>query len=893
MDDNKKIILGSEDFLAKGVDDIFININLKQTFNQIKKDKYDNNFDLSEQFRQERNLSRDFRVYGIIDSTIIDSDGLKILVYKDSGLTQLHSSIDSTELVYEEDNVFNKKRGKFLLELNSYDSDLVYLKIPGNNITYGDQVFEQRLVFYTLDGEFVEYGTETIDVGLNNPGFLEIENDFPFFYNKHWIKKDLKIIEEKPTVMQFGSSSSVVSEGNSVSIEITMDKPSPFGNESVILEAVLGTVLPADYSLSISGSPISFPTVINWSQGEQNKTFNFDAINDDVNEFSEDIRFDLSNFQFTNSGLTTSHFAVIEDTTERRFTNYHLGEIYKNRLEFTGRTVQWNTTSNTFETTAYSILRNGLHFDKKNEAFYPGDTYQLSVTNKGVDTILPVNESLGIITEQLWPANSTKIFNIDTEYTVNDKNKVKIIFPTSGVVNDGILRINGVNMQVGSLSYVSVRNRIVDGFPNDWLPFNGLEKDWTAEENFSNSAITITSKTSGLPVLIDIIETFAPGSLPAVPGQTPYVIEIEPFVEGVQIPKTLSLLANANANNFTFYEFSFIKEGYNGISVSAKTHFASTSGVDKHLVTSFDKISRNWDDSEDDCIYSSSATPPIGYPITELPDGTPYTAATLTNYLWPVGIAHINGSVLLTQNNLLGSKQNYTSILTADFKDFPLIPEDCTDSDLLSNSIKQKIKITFPNTQSSGSWCGNDKIPYQTNRMSFDFRTGTTGSFTTFYKSGILLNTIASNIGWNNTILTSGATLPSPTGLLKEHLDIGSSSLPVGSLEGTQIDSWGGIVILESKVSGVPFEIVNIVPNYYHTAYPGSSWPDPTCPPVSAGTISHIITYELLRPNGIAGVSLNSAKNWMNGYNTLLQTGQSGGVPIGSIPPVTPPLSFN
>ena len=155
MDDKRKIVLGSEDVLAKGVSDIFLNINLQQTFNQIKKDKYDNNFDLAEQFRKERNDSRNFRIYGIVDSTIINTDNLNIQIYKNSGLTQFVGTIKTTPLVYNEENVFAKRRGKYLLELNNYDSDVVYFKILGNNLTYGNQIFEQRLVFYSLNGEFV------------------------------------------------------------------------------------------------------------------------------------------------------------------------------------------------------------------------------------------------------------------------------------------------------------------------------------------------------------------------------------------------------------------------------------------------------------------------------------------------------------------------------------------------------------------------------------------------------------------------------------------------------------------------------------------------------------------------------------------------------------------
>ncbi|MEK6829313.1 MAG: hypothetical protein AABY15_04235 [Nanoarchaeota archaeon] len=898
MDDKKKIVLGSEDILQKGVSDIFLNISLQQTFNQIKKEKYDNDFDLAEQFRKERNASRNFRIYGIVDSTIIHTDNMSIQVFKNSGLTQFLGTLHTTPLVYNEENVYGKRRGKYLLEIDNYDTDVVYFRILGDNVTYGNQVFEQRLVFYTLDGDFVEYGTETVDIGLNNPGFLEIENNFPFFYNKHWIKKDIQVIEEKPTIMQFGSESSTVLEDESITFDIVMDKPSPFGNESVVLDAVLGTILPADFELKISGSPITFPITLNWSPGEQNKTITFDALEDDVYEFSENMMFELKNFQFTNSGLTTNHFVNIDDATPRKITKYHLGEIYKNRIQFTGRTAQFTPSSPEAQYTAYSILRNGLHFGNTNEEFYPGDTYQLAVKNAGIDTILPINEDFGVNTEQLWPAGIIKYFNLDTNYSGNEKHKVKMIFPQGAPFNFGKIRINGADMNITQLTFSQVSNRIVDGSANDWLPFFGLEKDWTAVSEGS-SAITITSKTTGLPVKIDIIPVasssgFIPG--PPNPAANPYLVELSPYVERNQIPKVLSLYANMPGNNFTNYEFNFIKPGYNGIFVSAQTQAASASGVNRYLVTSFKYVSRNWNDTLDDCIYSSAATLSIGYPVTQLSNGAPYPG----NYLHPVGEAHINGSVLLTANNLPGSKLNLTAIKTAAFKTYPLIVEPCTDEDLLVDSISQITRVLFPpigqSTPSIRNFYSNNASGFR----SFNFRTGTTGPYTTFYKDNSGFFSGPSDIRWNSNIFTSGATTVS--GWLSQIIDYGNimPPIPLGPLSGfnstgTHLPSTSSAIeiYLESKTPGIPFEITNIV-NAVVTDSASFGMFGPT---IVAGQILGPIEVEEIRENGVAGVDLNIAKNWMNGYNVDLQIGPSalGGSSGGTTSPpalTTPPALF-
>jgi hypothetical protein len=905
MDDKKKIVLGSEDFIAKGVDDIYININLQQTFNQIKKDKYDNNFDLAEQFRKERNTSRSFRIYGIIDSNIIDTDNVDIRIYKNSELTQYLGTITTTPLAYSEKNVFNKKKGKYLLELDNYDADLVYMQILGDNISYENQVFEQRLVYYNLEGEFVEYGTETVDVGLVDGGFLNIENNFPFFYNKHWIKKDLEVVEEKPTVMQFGTPASTVPEGNSISFDITMDKPSPFGNESVSLGATLGTVSAGDYSVNISGSPVNFPVTLNWAQGEQNKTITFDAITDDVLESSENIAFDLFDFQFTNSGLTTSHYVTIEDTTPRRITRYNIGEIYKNRLEFTGRTSNGPNTL-PYIGSGYSILRNGLKFKKKQEAYYPGDTYDVIVTNEGINTLRPEMPSLGLVGEDVWPAGADKTFSIDTAYDGNEKHSIKLIFPTDpNQYNIGNLRVNGVRMpnleNQNILNLSSVAYKIADDSPQDWIPLNGYEKDFTAVSD-GISAITITSKTTGIPVIVDIEPTFNGPDYPFEynppnPDYTPYIEEISPFVERNQIPKFITLYANADNNNSTNYSFRFAKPGYNGVVVSARTHTATSSGVDKYLVTSFEKVCRNWNGSQympslgDDCIYTDTAMPELGYNVlTELSSGAPYLApgtvtSVATNYFWPVGVAHINGTVFNTANDLSSvSAQIITQFRTADFKDSPLIVEPCTNSLINIKDIAQKVKITIPKF-----FTGNVTLAdlYEANAdafRSFDYRTGTTGPYSTVYNNqSTFSNVNTSFFAWNGTASVSGAT--NSTATLASILEYGSpwvgypnntpTTIPSGPFFGLALSDEHNLMqyendnvfYLESKIPGVPFEITNIKDAFVLTSASNIYSQEVIAGDYSAGAP---LTVEEITPNAIAGSGLNIANNWMNGYNVEL-----------------------
>jgi hypothetical protein len=299
MDDKKKIVLGSEDFLAKGNQDIFININLQQKFNIIKREKFDNNFDLAEQFRKERNASRSFRVYGIIDSPLIDCDNLTIKVYAEEGiiggfqvLGNQIATITSQPIGFGDKNVFGKMRGKYILELNNYEvSDTIWLEIQGDGATYAKTIIEQSLVFRDSDGVFVEYGTDTVDLGIDG-GFEIIQNDFPFFYNKHWIKNNFQVEKVNVRNARFGQSAYYLDEGESRTITVELTEPSVFGTESLTVNFSTppsqndSATLDADFT--VDNFPFSFPMNLSWGVGEQFREIDISALSDFVIEKNEE-----------------------------------------------------------------------------------------------------------------------------------------------------------------------------------------------------------------------------------------------------------------------------------------------------------------------------------------------------------------------------------------------------------------------------------------------------------------------------------------------------------------------------------------------------------------------------------------------------------------------------
>jgi len=196
LKDIKQILLGSKNTIDKSNEDIFINLTLERSFNELKKERFDNNFNLADQFRNERNTSRDFRIYGQISSSVADCDNLSLIAYGDTGLTIQVASVNSSPTGLFGKNVFGKKNGKYLISLEDYPGNFVYIVAQnGGSNLFNSQVFAQQLVFLDGEGNFIEYGNDTIEITPNN-SIVTIQNDFTFFYQKHWINLDINIDSE-------------------------------------------------------------------------------------------------------------------------------------------------------------------------------------------------------------------------------------------------------------------------------------------------------------------------------------------------------------------------------------------------------------------------------------------------------------------------------------------------------------------------------------------------------------------------------------------------------------------------------------------------------------------------------------------------------------------------
>jgi len=210
MDERKKTLLGNKDILSRKTQDFYVDVNLSIDNREIIPYKYDNIFDLTKFYNKERNECRSFVIYGIIDSYVCDCNNLTIKIYDSTSLySNLLSTVQTQDIVSTQmqfPNIYGRLKGKYIIDNIpvNYTGYSVFLKLESTdsfiNQQIQDNVFEQQLIFTTLtmssSGEKV---VEKLNYGLNEAvtdcdgNVFEINNDFDFFYNKHWIKKNLSV----------------------------------------------------------------------------------------------------------------------------------------------------------------------------------------------------------------------------------------------------------------------------------------------------------------------------------------------------------------------------------------------------------------------------------------------------------------------------------------------------------------------------------------------------------------------------------------------------------------------------------------------------------------------------------------------------------------------------
>ena len=352
----KKILLGSKNTLKDKNSDNFIDLELVRNFDEIKPSLLNNVFDLNKQYDKERNESLKFCLYGTVESKYSDTVGIDL-------------KITSKNLTLHPPNIFiNEFGGKDFvittsplstgndLSKNLYGKSKSFYSFffevkPGTGITTTQYIdvsidngifydkFSFPYIFYDFDGQLLDYGTQTTEINLSGETF-EINNDFPFFYDKHWIKGNLSIIKAPSLFFSFNgvksSKQSISEAGQIVTVsqprggntsqftgQVSLEFPSKFGREEATvvidkdgtLEYVFDDLTGEMSTTPLPNTDYGFtPQTLKWGVGEKIKDFTIDIINDLYVENTESITFKLVDLKNVDASLVnTFELEIVDD----------------------------------------------------------------------------------------------------------------------------------------------------------------------------------------------------------------------------------------------------------------------------------------------------------------------------------------------------------------------------------------------------------------------------------------------------------------------------------------------------------------------------------------------------------------------------------------------------
>jgi len=608
----KKILLNSEGLFNQTNEDLFLDIELNCNFSEIRPEVYNNNFDLQKEFENERNTSRNFVLYGMIDSIVrIDSNNFlelwkqiippsknienpqiqtysekNLIVLNDGSTLQYVQLINTSLLKYTTGNILDIQTRKYYIELNNYyntDQHVVYLfvnsekvKSTSNNYFVRNQLFKQELVFFDTDGNFIPYGTE--DEFINNDGTtFSVNNNFPFFYNKHWVKNNITINRAYTSKVSFEVDTVKIKEGQTINVNVVLDKPT-LQTCSIVLQYLNLTATQDDYTI--------LQNTLTFNKGTKNASLSIKANIDSNVEVSEKFKISMSQFFECEIGAISELEVTILKTEITNFVNYNLQNLYKNLLSF--------GENNLNNSVLFSNLRDGYFVgDLDSKSFFPNDDYVISIKNLGIDTLFSTNDILN--NEIIFKSGETLSFQYINSYSGNSTQSLGIkinISPFSQY--SAIVNINGI-----IYTNIKTNQDLITKLNNDnniKYYIYSLEQILDADGNIFEEYVLLRSTTPGLPIIVKNLETnITPVEFGIMSGVDSRFTNYIPYSS---IPPNIKLFSNSKDGNFCNYEFTIKKQGYKDINISSTSLLANNSGNTYYLVTGYRDINSAYKDEE-------------------------------------------------------------------------------------------------------------------------------------------------------------------------------------------------------------------------------------------------------------------------------------------------------
>ena len=334
MEIKRNILLPKNSFALADDEDTFISIQLNRTITDIKNEKIDNVFNLNQQYNTERQNSLKFCIFGLVESRFVDTENIIIEVKESNGLTlstpKIANDSISGKVLYIKTFELTKNSGmskniytndksaySILFEISQEELDSNDANWRENGATprtrtiiftiFDDErkiyfIKEVPYLFYDLDGNRISFGNQTSDID-DSGNIIEINNDFNFLYDRHWIKQYFDL--SAPSFAFFpntkiGTSESTPAEkqiavglsAGTILFDVSIDQPSPYGLEEVTV------VVDVDKTIRNPNLDFTFsPTLVKWNTGEQLKKVSIDILDDKYVESAETISFKLVNFK--------------------------------------------------------------------------------------------------------------------------------------------------------------------------------------------------------------------------------------------------------------------------------------------------------------------------------------------------------------------------------------------------------------------------------------------------------------------------------------------------------------------------------------------------------------------------------------------------------------------
>lgn len=292
----EKQLLPSKGYVDARTISLFVNSELTGEKNILLPEKADNIFDFSLKFEEERNNSLKFCFYGLVESKWGNCDNLKIDFYvgdsstnstigqnspfwfydKSSSASGYSWSIQSKGLDFVSGNltknIYGKTKGQYLfpfeLDLNTITKTNKSLFVSiSDSIKNLFDIEEFPFLYFDDENKLLEFGTETAEI-LDSGTILEIDNNYPFFYDRHWVRREIE--PTGPPFIYFTTTNITYDEGTNdprisqdriIEVEVALSEK-PKGIEKAKVEVVYGldenlneyttVTVPQDVSLNFS-----------------------------------------------------------------------------------------------------------------------------------------------------------------------------------------------------------------------------------------------------------------------------------------------------------------------------------------------------------------------------------------------------------------------------------------------------------------------------------------------------------------------------------------------------------------------------------------------------------------------------------------------------------------